>query len=126
VHSHQGLLGDDTGLNAVRLICDTGTDTVMSSEGPFGVWKPPLMCPQGEHLVSFRLRVEAAQGPWDDTAANNVDMSCSEGTLLQGQGNDRGTWGDWSPACPSSCGVCGISTRVDPFDDNIDDTGLND
>ncbi|NXN86589.1 VMO1 protein, partial [Bombycilla garrulus] len=43
-----------------------------------------------------------------------------------GGGITRGYWGRWSLSCTSSCGVCGIRTRVDPFSDSNDNTGLND
>ncbi|NWV19374.1 VMO1 protein, partial [Origma solitaria] len=42
-----------------------------------------------------------------------------------GGGNDRGSWGGWSPPCPTFCGVCGVRTRVEPSDSS-DNSGLND
>ncbi|NWV05884.1 VMO1 protein, partial [Ptilonorhynchus violaceus] len=48
------------------------------------------------------------------------------GTVLEGGGNARGAWGDWSPPCPSYCNICGIRTLVDPSRDAYDDSGLND
>ncbi|NXM44606.1 VMO1 protein, partial [Gymnorhina tibicen] len=38
----------------------------------------------------------------------------------------KGTWGDWSPSCPRSWGVCGIHTRLQPPQGVGDDTALND
>ncbi|NWU31728.1 VMO1 protein, partial [Dyaphorophyia castanea] len=38
----------------------------------------------------------------------------------------KGTWGDWSPSCPGSWRVCGISTRLEPPQGGDDDTALND
>ncbi|NWX66754.1 VMO1 protein, partial [Promerops cafer] len=113
VHPYQGFFGDDTGLNGVRLLCDTGTDTVTSSVGPYGDWKAPVWCPRGERLVSFRLRVEASRGLWDDTAATDMAVRCSWGKVLDGQGLYRGNWGYWSDVCDPACGVCGIRSRVD-------------
>ncbi|NWI48570.1 VMO1 protein, partial [Picathartes gymnocephalus] len=37
-----------------------------------------------------------------------------------------GTWGDWSPRCPRSWGVCGIQSRLQPPQDGGDETALND
>ncbi|XP_068034006.1 vitelline membrane outer layer protein 1 homolog [Anomalospiza imberbis] len=70
--------------------------------------------------------VEAARGPWDDTAANNMAVLCSEGIFRrQAGGLDRGDWGAWSHRCDASCGVCGIRTRVDAGHPS-DGSGLND
>ncbi|NWV43147.1 VMO1 protein, partial [Grantiella picta] len=92
----------------------------------FGDWIPAVTCPPGERLESFRLQAEAPRGTWDDTAANDLQVTCSGGDVLDGGGNDRGSWGEWSSSCPMSCGVCGLQTRVDPSYDAYDDSGLND
>ena len=46
----------------------------------------------------------------DETAANNVDMYCGDGTNLPGGGMH---WGDWTYAvsCPAGTAVCGIKTK---------------
>ncbi|NWH76517.1 VMO1 protein, partial [Piaya cayana] len=91
-----------------------------------GTWLPPLSCSRGR-LSAFRLRVEAPRGLWDDTAANNLDMACSDGAVLEGQGGNRGTWGNWSSFCPPGGGVCGLRTRLEgPQRKARDDTALND
>ncbi|NXP94938.1 VMO1 protein, partial [Passerina amoena] len=126
VQHYQGLFTDDTGLNGVRLLCDTGTDTVTSSVGPFGFWQEKLLCPPGERLISFQLMVESPRGLWDDTAANNVAVLCSgEPARREGAELVRGLWGPWSPRCQAPCGVCGLRTRLDS-DHSSDTTGLND
>ncbi|XP_063275722.1 vitelline membrane outer layer protein 1 homolog [Prinia subflava] len=125
VHPHQGLFGDDTGLNGVRLLCDTGRDTVTSSLGPLGSWGPARTCPPRERLVSFRLRVEPSRGVWDDAAATDMAATCSGGHRLEGGGLDWGDWGDWSERCVLGCGVCGVRARVET-PDTSDDSGLND
>ncbi|NWX73176.1 VMO1 protein, partial [Alca torda] len=128
VEPRKGFFGDDTGLNGVRLLCGrTGTVTVTSSEGPRGAWSPPVSCDLGHHLVAFRLRVEPPRGLWDDTAANNMDVTCSDGRALEGLGGLAGTWGNWSVPCPPGPGgVCGLRTRLEPPQRGGDDTGLND
>ncbi|GAB0201165.1 vitelline membrane outer layer protein 1 [Grus japonensis] len=124
VEPHRGFFGDDTALNGVRLLCQD-REVVTSSEGPRGTWSFPLSCGRGQRLVSFRLRVEAPRGLWDDTAANDLDVTCSDGTVLEGQGGPAGTWGNWSVACPPAWGVCGLRTRLEPPQPRGDDTGLN-
>ncbi|NWY34997.1 VMO1 protein, partial [Pheucticus melanocephalus] len=125
VEPHKGFFGDDTGLNGVRLLCDKAGE-VTSSEGPRGAWSRPESCPPGQRLVSFRLRVEAPRGLWDDTAANAMAAICSGGSLLEGRGGPQGTWGNWSLPCPPGAGVCGLRTRLEPPQRGGDDTGLND
>uniref|UniRef100_A0A8B9QCN8 Vitelline membrane outer layer protein 1 homolog n=1 Tax=Apteryx owenii TaxID=8824 RepID=A0A8B9QCN8_APTOW len=114
--------GDDTGLNAIRLLCG-GTGTVTSSQGAWGKWGRTQFCPRG-HLVAFRLRTEERQGRGDDTAANALDFRCSQGHLLQGAGTPWGSWGAWSPPCAPG-GICGLQTRVEPPQGRGDDTALN-
>ena len=45
----------------------------------------------------------------DETAGNNVNMACSAGSVLAGNGGDWGTWSDFE-ICPSNTAVCGIRT----------------
>ncbi|NXD46989.1 VMO1 protein, partial [Copsychus sechellarum] len=125
VQPHQGFFRDDTGLNGVRLICDTRTDTVTSSVGPFGFWGRSEVCPPGQHLVSFRLRVEASQGLWDDPAATDMAVMCSGDSVLEGGGLARGDWGYWSQSCAMACRICGIRSRLEPSNSG-DNSGLND
>ncbi|XP_063177690.1 vitelline membrane outer layer protein 1 homolog [Chroicocephalus ridibundus] len=126
VEPRKGFFGDDTGLNGVRLFCGMrGTVTVTSSEGPRGAWSVPMTCDPGHHVVAFRLRVEPPRGLWDDTAANNMDVTCSDGSVLEGLGGLAGTWGNWSVPCPQGL-VCGLRTRLEPPQRGGDDTGLND
>ncbi|XP_009067999.1 PREDICTED: vitelline membrane outer layer protein 1 homolog [Acanthisitta chloris] len=113
VEPPKGYFGDDTGLNAVRLFCSEG-GTATSSEGPRGAWTRRVTCPPGQYIMSFRLRVEAPRGLWDDTAANNMAAICSGGSLLEGSGGPLGTWGNWSVPCPPRAGVCGLRTRLEP------------
>ncbi|XP_074427467.1 vitelline membrane outer layer protein 1 homolog [Larus michahellis] len=124
VEPRKGFFGDDTGLNGVRLFCG-GRGTVTSSEGPRGAWSLPMTCDPGHHVVAFRLRVEPPRGLWDDTAANNMDVTCSDGSVLEGLGGLAGTWGNWSVPCPQGR-VCGLRTRLEPPQRGGDDTGLND
>uniref|UniRef100_A0A669QX97 Uncharacterized protein n=1 Tax=Phasianus colchicus TaxID=9054 RepID=A0A669QX97_PHACC len=91
----------------------------------WGEWLSAQGCPRSSRIVSFRLRVEPPRGLRDDTAANDASFVCSDGTVLEGGGGDRGLWGNWSDSCPPSVGVCGLRTRVEAPQRTRDDTGLN-
>uniref|UniRef100_A0A8D2P522 Uncharacterized protein n=1 Tax=Zosterops lateralis melanops TaxID=1220523 RepID=A0A8D2P522_ZOSLA len=91
----------------------------------YGSWESPVLCPQGEFLTSFRLRVEPSVGIRDDTAATDMEATCAGGLVLQGKGLPWGEWGAWSRSCGSSCRVCGIRTRVD-LHNFFDTSGLTD
>ncbi|KAK9954915.1 hypothetical protein ABG768_014829 [Culter alburnus] len=122
---------DDTSLNGIRLHCvypSKGSHelyaTIESDVGNWGEWTDIKWCPSG-FLKAFQLRVEPSQGNGDDTAANNIRFSCSDGVVLKGDGTAWGDWGDWSSACGGK-GICGIKTRVEGPQGSGDDTALND
>ncbi|XP_056425950.1 vitelline membrane outer layer protein 1 homolog isoform X1 [Hyla sarda] len=123
-----GSHGDDTALNSIMLHCAPygSTDvegTIESTISRWGDWTHVPWCPSG-HFISFSLRVEKPQGRGDDTAANNIRMKCSDGTIIEGKGGYWGEYGDWSGECAK--GICGIRTRVEKPQGNGDDTALND
>ncbi|XP_026868077.2 vitelline membrane outer layer protein 1 homolog [Electrophorus electricus] len=122
--------GDDTALNGIRLFCGQNGDrsflyTVESNTGYFGEWTDPQWCPSGT-LVSFQLRVETHRGMFgDDTAVNNIRFRCSSNPTLEGQGMPWGDYSHWSPEC-SEGGICGIETKMEPYQGGLDDSALND
>nr|XP_025720106.1 vitelline membrane outer layer protein 1 homolog isoform X1 [Callorhinus ursinus] len=125
----QGIPGDDTALNGIRLHCSGGnaesnTHVVESQSGRWGTWSEPLWCPSGGFLVAFSLRVEAPKTLVDNTAANNVRFRCSDHTELEGPGLAWGNFGEWSKPCPK--GMCGLQTKVERPRGLLDDTALND
>ena len=61
----------------------------------------------------------------DDTAANNLIMTCTEGEPLEVKVHDDvQEWGQWSKMefCPDGTAICGIQTRL--FDD-YGENGVN-
>merc|ERR1712215_376328 len=77
---------DDTALNAIRLFCayddaDYEAGYVESSMGPYGAWGSEQYCyGHGNYMTGVQFRSEPPQGHGDDTAGNNLNMLCSDGT----------------------------------------------
>ncbi|XP_045182926.2 vitelline membrane outer layer protein 1-like [Mercenaria mercenaria] len=136
--------GDDTALNAIRLICGdlsghlkVGAD-ITSGTGPFGTWEKTETCNEPYHdanfLTAFALQVEAPQGSGDDTSANYVKFYCrdldghnAETELVRAPGVGYwGSFGEWSQSCDNSTAICGLATKVEPVQGGGDDTSLND
>ncbi|XP_051734803.1 vitelline membrane outer layer protein 1-like [Ctenopharyngodon idella] len=121
---------DNTALNGIRLHCinpsspDEDYITIESRVAKWGEWTAIKWCPSG-FLKAFQLRVEPDQGLSDDTAANNIRFKCIEDLVVQGDGTDRGEWGEWSQKC-EGIGICGIRTRIEEPQGTGDDTALND
>ncbi|KAM3924606.1 vitelline membrane outer layer protein 1 homolog [Leptodactylus fuscus] len=112
VHPPQGIL-DDTALNGIALHCTRNMSfwavkIIKSTEGAFGSWGPVFWCKSG-YLKRFSLRVDPRR-KWDKTAANNIKFTCSDGSVLEGNGLTWGVYGCWSDNCEN--GIRGIQTRV--------------
>ncbi|XP_077200283.1 vitelline membrane outer layer protein 1-like [Paroedura picta] len=93
VQKYLGPIGDDTSLNTIRLFCSDGS-SITSYDGPYGEWSNKRNCKSG-FLNSFALRVTPPQGLSDDTAADNIMFTCTDGTEVEGNGHDWGSYGEW-------------------------------
>jgi hypothetical protein len=123
---------DDSALNSVRLMCakadGSSPATIKSHDGWWGSWADaPNACPSGSFINAVRIRLEPPQGgKKDDTAANDVNFRCSNGTELNA-GNGT-PWGDWTQykECPAGSAVCGLSIKLqDKRGKDADDTAMN-
>ncbi|XP_077077470.1 vitelline membrane outer layer protein 1-like [Siphateles boraxobius] len=124
---------DDTALNGIQLHCVYTSkessesyyyNSIESNAGRWGEWTDIKWCYSG-YLTAFQLKVESSQGRGDDTAANNIKFTCSNGDVLWGDGTNWGDWGDWSSKCHGK-GICGLNTRIEKPQGDGDDTALND
>ncbi|WAR17473.1 VMO1-like protein, partial [Mya arenaria] len=113
VESYQ-YTGDDTSLNAIRLICSdikgspSAEKPVTSAVGDWGDWQGRATCNQRPgvnlFLKAFSLQVEPP---------------------LPGHGQ-FGSFGNWSDSCTTGSAICGMRTLVEAFQSDGDDTALND
>ena len=113
VEEYQGANGNDSALNSICLICNTGKE----------------VCKKGFYRAD--LNFEEDQGHGDDTAANDFKMKCRDGNWITA---DNGkTWGKWLgfKACPDKQIICGMKTRIQsPQGERVrenrdDDSALN-
>ena len=134
VESSCGNACDDTALNGLRLLCvtkeDQETGSVTSKIGSWGKWKSWILCSGSGNFITgiqfmsekvrinvgktlrskiFQETVDRDSRHLDETAGNNVNMGCSGGDLLFGDGEHWGDWSDWE-VCPSDTAVCGMNT----------------
>ncbi|ODM91942.1 Vitelline membrane outer layer protein 1 [Orchesella cincta] len=130
-----GVLVDDTALNGIELLCislakrhnatlSKALTPITSTVGHAGDFGIILECPEPAFAVGFQLRSEPNQLLYDDSAANDLKLSCSTGETLEGYGDP--IFGDWTEPqhCPRSTYICGIQTQVES-DGQTDNTSLN-
>ncbi|KAG9465712.1 hypothetical protein GDO78_017860 [Eleutherodactylus coqui] len=73
-----------------------------------GSWGPIHWCKSGL-LTQFSLSVQST-GSFDQTGASNIMFTCSDCSVVEGNGFDWGKYGPWSDRCKK--GIRGIQTRV--------------
>ncbi|XP_071535100.1 vitelline membrane outer layer protein 1-like [Panulirus ornatus] len=121
---------DNTAANGVLFQCrhqgGALASSVSSTVGDFGTWRGGRACPVPEYVERFRLRVEP-ENSFDEVAATDIMFTCSHypEDILTGGGETWGNWGDWA-SCPPDTAVCGVQTKVEPYQGVSDDTSLND
>ncbi|XP_013403157.1 vitelline membrane outer layer protein 1-like [Lingula anatina] len=116
--------GDDTALNAIALLCEHHA-TIIPHSGIWGSWGMAKYCPIGSHVVGFRLKVEGNQGRGDDTAANDLELKCSNGKVISSSnGGSWGSWGMWRQ-CDRGHFICGLRVKFEASVGRGDDTALN-
>ena len=104
---------DDTALNSIELIC-SNNKRITSKQGIWGSWGQENRCPNG-FVDGFIFKAEPYQNilfvQRDDSAANAIRLSGSDGKILY---STEGEWGDWShwKYCPLHTFVCGLKTQV--------------
>ncbi|CAG0920946.1 unnamed protein product [Notodromas monacha] len=115
--------GDDTGLNDVELLCrqrwgkNTEVVEVPRAHGKapgFGTWKDAFGCSSNRDAVAIgiELKIEGKQNGGDDTGANNINLFCSNGEKVDGNGSK---WGKWRE--PMMCPNFGLDdTAVNTVD----------
>ncbi|CAF1098596.1 unnamed protein product [Adineta steineri] len=126
--------GDDTALNAVRLICrgksGTGSYAISSYDGLWGDWGDAVYCNTTNNSFMYYaiFKIEAQQYGGDDTSANDFRSRCWNGTTSSGeylQATNGQVWGSWKNGtdCAQGSAICGINTKFEGS--NSDNTAMN-
>ena len=84
-----------------------------------------MSCAEGDVFLKGVQYKSEAHISGDDTAGNTVNMVCTDGIVLEGNGGKWGTWTD-IVSCPFNTAICGIKTKVEMPQGSKDDTALND
>lgn len=123
---------DNTGLNAVTLICSTrlGTQAALITpySGLWGSWSDQTSLPGLAWVTALRLRVLPYPQPnnGDDLAVDAIQLRGSDGTVLDTLAAlGQGTFGSWV-SCPAGSALCGINVRFQPRQGSGDDTAVDD
>src|SRR5579863_10163675 len=61
----------------------------------WGTWRSPIMCPSGSFIKTFSLRSEIHQLLGDDTALNDICISCADAAT----GNKSFVGNSLPPSC---------------------------
>lgn len=122
---------DNTGLNAVGIRCDDGSE-ISTVEGPDGEWGPYIDCPKGQRVYGFRSSSAEVRPGRDNTGISDMEFSCRMPDLTAfsrlrmtstnpalpagvSLGNKPTATGlGWSPdlTCPPKQALCGFQANV--------------
>ena len=124
MQSKQGWTGDDTGLNAIRLICSDGEE-IWSLEGEKGEWSEPVMTQNGEAITAVALRSDGDSLTDDAATTGVVFWDASDREYVPAEGH----FGEWqiSDECPDNTAIFGFMTQVEGYNKRrlMDNTALN-
>lgn len=124
--------GDDTALNDIALHCREANSTNVtksvsgSDPGPWGSFSSDKYCSGLDNpVVGFVVQHEMDKIFWDDSAVNNIKLLCRNNEVISAYVNTH--WGYWMKArrCTAGFAVMGISTQVEKYQGDGDDSALN-
>ena len=117
------MFADNTGLNAICLICNDGKE-ICSAQGDKGTWHEDI-AHSSSGFKGFEIQFQDKQGAWDDTAVNNIGLHALDGQWKKLNLNMPGEWVAIH-GCKPGYIICGLKTRVEASSwYNTDDTALN-
>jgi hypothetical protein len=135
---------DNTAVNAIKFICDDGTE-ITTAEGPDGEWTDPAKCPEEQFVYSLRIRNRVYEEGIDNTGINDFMFFCrtkslsetselrfgnpedSKDGILVAKGNvaKEGGWEN-ELTCGASLFLCGAQVRLLTEQGEGDDMGVSD
>ncbi|XP_060608246.1 uncharacterized protein LOC132760315 [Ruditapes philippinarum] len=138
IEPYQGS-ADDTGLNAIRLICadrfgkPTGK-TITSWESKWGSYRTDKLCPKAGQTATFLTRFRLQMHDYFHIGASFATFKCQDIlkttneiplVIFPGYGEPWGTYWEESESCPSGSAICGMRTKVEEPQGKNDDSALN-
>lgn len=90
--------------------------------GYWGTWGSSDYCPNGHHVVRFKVQIEGIQHDGDDTALNAIRLECSNGQTLYSK---EAPWGHWYESPYSSEGFTSADFLLEGNQRSGDDTAAN-
>jgi len=120
---------DKVGVTGIKLLCKKGNDPkIAGGDGHFG---NDHLCPKGRYITKIAVQYTDNGGAaWinDDTAINNIRITCNDNSVVYGEGLDQGVWSKDAqcPAGPMSR-ICGVRPKIDMDQAKLlsDATGMN-
>lgn len=105
---------------------------IRGASGFWGDWTNQAFCPLGKGVIGFQLQQEKSQGGKDDTAANDLNLFCEDGSMLitkfpLSKQIEKPNLGNWSERknCLEGQVICGLSVQIEKKQGSGDDTALN-
>jgi len=120
---------DKAGVTGIKILCKKGPDPKV--DGGDGHYGNDHVCPGNRYITKIAVQY-TDNGFWhglhDDTAINNVRITCNDNSVVYGEGLDQGVWSKDAecPAGPMSR-ICGVRPKIDMDRTELltDATGMN-